>query len=107
MIYYLNKKYINNHVIFRIMNWKKFPLWLKIESMAFALISVILLVFGFIMINPDTGIAILAELMLPTVGILIGLWILSYSILKNSWKFLVYGECVLIVTWFILWILFD
>jgi len=43
------------------MNWKKFPLWLKIESIVFAVISVIILVFGFVMIHSGTGIVILSE----------------------------------------------
>ena len=89
------------------MDWKKFPMWLKIESIGFTILSLLFLILGIITINPDTGIAILIEFMLPAIGILIGLWVLSYSIFHKSWKFFLYYEGALILTWLILWILTD
>jgi ABC-type transport system involved in multi-copper enzyme maturation permease subunit len=64
-----------------------------------------IIIFALISGTPDLNtLSLLAIAILP-ISVLVGAWILSYSIVKKSWKFFLYGECIIlliIIFWLII-----
>ena len=88
------------------MNWKKFPLWLKIESIFLIVLIIFLVALAFLSSGEDLNTPSILFLMLAPIGIILTLWIVSYSIFNKSWKYFFQSIGILAILLLVLFLFF-